>query len=147
MRTIGLISAAVLTLFYCAPASADGNVCNNTCSTIFTTFGEISSDPSQSWVEGWWHVQPGQCVSPIIGDVCGWWANLWGNCPDFVVMRAQDSAGHQWFGSPSIPICTTNSHFDETPQLGACPAGQTLKPWFLFNSSGDSDVTFNLPCP
>lgn len=147
MRTIGLISAAVLTLFYCAPASADGSVCNNTCMPIFSTFGEIYSDSSKSWVGGWWHVQPGQCVSPIIGDVCNWWANVFGNCSSAVLMFAQDNAGHHWGGS--LPICTTNHVFDELPQFGpSCPAGQTPKGWFLFNySQPASDVTISVPCP
>jgi len=148
MRAIGVIWAVAVTLFYSAAALADGKVCNNTCSSsIFTTYGEQYSNSNQSWVGGWWPVQPGQCTSIIIGDVCNWWANVFGNCPNAVVMFANDATGDTWGGS--LPICTTNNAFNEQPQSGpSCPAGQSVQSWFQFNYSKPSDdVTINLPPP
>jgi uncharacterized membrane protein len=147
MRTIVFMGAAVLVVLHTGVASADGKLCNNSCGAIWAAYGEQFSDSGKDWVAGWWRVQPGQCATVIQGDVCNWWANVWGNCSNNELGFAFDDAGHQWGGS--VSICTTFNAFDENPDYNtSCPAGRSALSWGQVNySHPNNDVTINVPCP
>jgi len=132
-------------------ASADLNICNTTCGDIWVAAGEeYFSNHNRDFVTGWYFTKPGQCATPIIGDVCFWWANVFGNCSDDILAFGEDADGHRWGGSRAI--CTTQSaFFDQPPQYnpsnGPCAPGRSTLFWFEYNYSHASDVTINLLCP
>lgn len=150
MRKIIFIWIAVLVVFHSRVASADLNVCNNGCGNIWTAAGEqYLSNSSKDYVTGWFFTPPGQCATIIIGDVCFWWANVWGNCSDNILAFSEDAIGDQWGGSTAI--CTTQSAFFEQPQYNPsnspCGSGRSSLGWFAYNYSHASDVRLNVPCP
>lgn len=140
---------AALALFYPRVASADANLCNKTGRDIWATFGEQFSltDPSNDYVVGWYHIRSGQCAKPVVGDVCNWWANVWGNCSNDVLYYADDAAGTQWGPTSkyTTSICTTNSGFYETPQYSyehqPCAGGRVWRLWAVWFYGQNSDIT------
>ena len=151
MRKIIFICTVALAVFYPWVASSDMRICNTTCSNIWTAGGEqYLSNSGRDFVSGWYFTTPGQCSTPIVGDVCFWWANVWGNCSDNVLVFGEDADGHQWGGPQAI--CTTQSaFFDQPPEYnpshGPCPVGRSSLGWFVYNYGHRSDVTINLLCP
>jgi len=150
MRKIIFMWIAVLIVFHSGVASADLNICNNSCGNIWSAAGEqYLSNPGRDYVTGWYFTPPGQCETIIVGDVCFWWANVFGNCSDNILAFAEDADGHQWGGS--VAICTTQSAFFEQPQYnpsnGPCGSGRSTLFWFAYNYSHASDVRINVPCP
>lgn len=147
MRKVILLSILAVGLFHGRPAFADANLCNSTPHTIWGAYGEIYfSDGSpyneSGWVDGWFQTEPGQCTTPLVGDVCFWWAWVWGNCPLALVVFADDAFGGHWGGSGgnAEPICTTDNAFFENAQIDIirdpCPPGRILRDWYWWFDYG-----------
>jgi Protein of unknown function (DUF1036) len=147
-----------LGLFYPCVALADANLCNHTGGDIWAAYGEqyTITDTSKDWIIGWYHIQPGQCAKPVVGDVCFWWAFVWNNCSDSVLYYADDAAGDQWGGwganlangTDSRFICTTNDAFYENPQYNwenpSCSLDRIWRFWGAwYYPQPNNDVTIN----
>lgn len=147
-------------LLLCVPgAMADANLCNSASNPIWASYGEYyanenywtgETNPS-AWIVGWYYVQPGQCATPIAGDVCFWWAYVWNNCPNAVLYYAEDAAGDWWGGANGdstlpLSICTTQNAFDENAQMdGVCSPDRSWllwSEWFYSQPADDVTVTF-----
>jgi len=64
----GLFSALVgVAMVGATPARADFQICNESEATRIVAIGYSEND---QWVsEGWWHLDPGECATPITGDL------------------------------------------------------------------------------
>jgi hypothetical protein len=169
MRKLIAMAVLALGLSLSCPlaAKADANMCNASSHPIWVGFGEagwdivwvgfdslpIVGDPdSSAWITGWFFVQPGQCAQPIVGDVCWWWADIWGNCYSAILYVAEDASGDIWGGpngsdTVGALFCTTQNVFDEAPQgqpNTACAPGRSWMQWsFWMYSQPANSVTVN----
>jgi len=134
-------------LFSAPAAFADANLCNASSKTIWAGYGEYDA----SWISGWYKIPIGQCATPLVGDVCFWWAWVWGNCPNAILYYGESDDGWWWGGSnpPStfgLSICTTQNAFFEDPQLsGSCPRDRRWllwSAWFYSRPNDSVTVTF-----
>jgi len=151
MRKFILMSIFAVGLFHASVALADANLCNNSPNPIWASYGEYSAS-NTAWISGWFYTTPGQCSTPLVGDVCFWWAYVWGNCPFAVLFYANDAYGDQWGGwGESVnnngwpqTICTTYNAFYENAQLqwqnSNCPANRVWLYWGGYVLGGPTDT-------
>jgi hypothetical protein len=157
MRRYSLAPLPMAMLLWFLPriAMADANLCNNTGREIWATYGE-QYYTSKDWIAGWYHILPGQCAKPVVGSVCNWWANFWGNCSSFILYYADDASGNQWggWGWETDPqrkwglwFCTTDNAFDENPYSGDyCPPDRVWRfwgQWYYPRPNDDITITFH----
>jgi len=158
MRKIILMAILAACLFQTRAALADAHLCNSTGKEIWATFGEqwfgdLGTKSGRDYIIGWYDIQTGQCATPIVGDVCNWWASVWEECSWAILLYADDAFGDQWGGWGSDTwefICTTDNRFFEYPQYsevnGNCPADRTWRFWDLWlygQPNDDVTVTFD----
>jgi hypothetical protein len=100
-KYLWLILAAGWSVLNGPNARADATFCNSWSQPIWSSYGEwhLNEDywngTTNPWalIAGWYYIQPGQCATVLIGDVCFWWAYLFNNCPDNVLYYAEDASG------------------------------------------------------
>jgi hypothetical protein len=151
MRKIIWMTILAAGLFSAPGAFADANLCNATRKPIWTGYGEYQVS-SSNWIAGWYFVEPGQCATPLVGDVCFWWAWVWSNCASRILYFGENADGEWWGGSNGdstlgLSICTTQNAFYESPQLsGKCPRDRSWLLWSTWQYSAPADsvtITFN----
>jgi len=158
MKKAFLILLVAFCLFRPNTASADGRLCNQTSALISATWGEewpsAQGYYSKAYAVGWYNISPGSCATPIVGDVCFWWAYLWDNCSTSIITFAFNGSG-TWGGvAPGWPwedtICTPFSAFDQNPPQSlnygvtqTCTGGSVWQQWAGMDTPVNDNVTIN----
>jgi hypothetical protein len=141
--SVGLLTSGV--------ARADVTFCNRSNSPIWLTYGQFEwysgamchiGNSTTDEIRGWWHPDPGQCVTVEGGCNCNWWAYQFGNCPGpDLHYYAEDDAGNWWGGDQGWSTCTPWRAFDQCDnQWSSCPDGR----WLTWGSWVHSQPACNL---
>jgi uncharacterized membrane protein len=150
------LGLGLLLLLQASQASASVKMCNKSGREIWATWGETSQGGADGNIQndhasGWYHLNPGECKTPISGCICNVVALLANNCFGKYLFFAKDANGATWSNGSAgtVNVCTTFNAFNENPLFNyegrICQSGRQWLPWGKgkYPEGAFCDYTFN----
>lgn len=132
-----------------APATAGLHFCNKTSTTIWVAVAGEEGDllfSSSDWVKGWWKMEPGECATPIGGNLPRNTIDVSTTDDDFAYYYYANAAnGSLWAGDGNKALfCVDPTNAFTYGDTGAHAADCTTKSFRSLDTAGRPDYTLDL---